>query len=281
MERLNRYYALVTETITRNHGTLHKFGGDMIMAFWNVMVPDDRACYNAVRCGLEMQNAIFYFRIQLENEGQRPLHLGIGCNTGEFAGGNIGGANRMEYTVIGDNVNLAQRIESLASRWQVLIAEETYSTIRNFCSAVMLRPASVKGKMQPITVYSIRGILQHDEGMLLTIPLVIMTPEGTISGSGLATLFTSTERSSELHIVSMATIPPWSSLLIQFDLPELTVAPRITGTISAAFRQTGEHNISYTHIILSELTGDAAAFMLLRAGSCTESRKNWGDMKRH
>ncbi len=281
VEKLNRYYSLVTEIITRNHGTLHKFGGDMIMAFWNVMVPDDRACYNAVRCGLEMQNAIFYFGIQLENERQRPLHLGIGCNTGEFAGGNIGGANRMEYTVIGDNVNLAQRIESLASRWQVLIAEETYTTIKNFCSAIRLKPVNVKGKTQPITVYSIRGMLLHDESMVLTIPLIIMTPEGNISGSGLATLFKSSGASSELHIVSMATIPPWTTLLVQFDLPELTVAPRISGTISAAFRQTSEHNTAYTHIILSDCTGDAAGFNLLRSGVCSESLKSWGDMKRH
>jgi adenylate cyclase len=281
VEKLNRYYALVTDIITRNHGTLHKFGGDMVMAFWNVMVPDDRACLNTIRCGLEMQNAIFFFGIELENEGQRPIHLGIGCNTGEFAGGNIGGTHRMEYTVIGDNVNLAQRIETLASRWQVLVSEETYATAKNFCSAIRLQPVLVKGKVLPITVYSIRGILQHDESMLLTIPLVIMTPEGTISGSGLATLYKETGTSTELHVVTVATIPPWSRLLIQFDLPELSVSPRLTGTISAAFRQATEHNTAYTHIILSELTGDPAAFSLLRSGACSDSRKSWGDMRRH
>ncbi len=124
-------------------------------------------------------------------------------------------------------------------------------------------------------------MLLHDESMVLTIPLIIMTPEGNISGSGLATLFKSSGASSELHIVSMATIPPWTTLLVQFDLPELTVAPRISGTISAAFRQTSEHNTAYTHIILSDCTGDAAGFNLLRSGVCSESLKSWGDMKRH
>ncbi|MBN1575963.1 MAG: hypothetical protein JW913_05385, partial [Chitinispirillaceae bacterium] len=281
VEKLNRYYALVTEIITRNRGTLHKFGGDMVMAFWNVMVPDDLACRNALMCSLEMQNAIFYFDIQLEHEGQRPLHLGVGCNTGEFAGGNIGGTHRMEYTVIGDNVNLAQRIESLASRWQVLIAEETCATVKNFCSTIKLLPAQVKGRVKPITVFSVRGILQHDNSMLLTIPLVIITPEGTISGSGLATCFQSAGGMQELHIVSIATIPPWNTLLIQFDLPELSVAPRLSGTIQAAYRTTGEGNAAYTHIILSDLTGDPNAFFLMQPGACIESRKNWGDMKRH
>jgi class 3 adenylate cyclase len=281
VEKLNRYFSLITEIITRHRGTLHKFGGDMVMAFWNVMVPDDLACQNAVRCSLEMQNAIFGFDIQLEHERQRPVYLGIGCNTGEFAGGNIGSADRMEYTVIGDNVNLAQRIESLASRWQVLIAEETYKSVRSECSAIRLLPVLVKGKVQPITVYSIRGILQADNSMLLTIPLVIMTPEGTISGSGLAVRCQSTNGLQELHIVSFAMIPSWNRLLLQFDLPELTTAPRVSGAIQAAYRGTYEGNAAFSHIILTELTGDKDALSLLRSCECTESRKSWADMKRH
>jgi len=281
VEKLNRYYSLVTEIITRNRGTLHKFGGDMVMAFWNVMVPDDLACQNALRCSLEMQNTLFQFDIQLENEGQRPLHLGVGINTGDFAGGNIGGTHRMEYTVIGDNVNLAQRIESLASRWQILVAQETFNAVQNYCAAVKLQPATVKGRKQPITVYSIRGMLQYDNSMLLTIPLIIMTPEGAISGSGLAVRYTTSSSGNELHIESVASIPSWSTLMVQFDLPEITVSPRLTGTIKHVSRKKNDRNSSYTHIILSELAGDTSAFTLLRAGGCFDSRKNWNDMKRH
>ncbi len=281
VEKLNRYYALVTEIVTRNRGTLHKFGGDMVMAFWNVMVPDANASQNALRCGLEMQNIIFHFGIQLEHEGQRPLHLGIGCNTGEFAGGNIGGIHRMEYTVIGDNVNLAQRIESLASRWQILVAEETFADVRAQCSAIRLPPAQVKGRNHPITVYSIRGILRNDGSMLLTIPLVIMTPEGAIAGSGLATGYRQQEENCELDIVSVASIPPWNSLLIQFDLPELSVAPRLGGAIRSALRKTGESGVAYTQIILSGLSGDDSALSLLRPKTLIESRKSWSEMKRH
>ncbi len=282
VEKLNRYYSLVADIITRNRGTLHKFAGDMVMAFWNVMVPDKKACYNSVRCSLEMQNLVFLFDIQLMYEGQQPLHLGIGCNTGEFAGGNIGGAERMEYTVIGDNVNLAQRIESLASRWQVLISGSTFESIKNLCSAVRLPPVLVKGRLQPITVYSIRGIFLDDNSTLLTIPLVIMTPEGENCGSGLAIRLLSEGASKQIHIVSAATVPLWTNLLIQFDLPELAVSPRLAGTIHAAYRTTtGDGKASYSNIILSELSGDTEAIALLKPGVCIESRKSWRDMKRH
>jgi len=282
VEKLNRYFSLITEIVTRNHGTLHKFGGDMVMAFWNVMVPDDCACRNAVSCGLEMQNAVFNFDIQLEYEGQRPIHLGIGCNTGGFAGGNIGGADRMEYTVIGDNVNLAQRIESLASRWQVLISEETYKNVKELCSAVRLPPVPVKGHSKPIVVYSVRSIERQDGSTLLTIPLFIMTPGGAISGSGLATsLVANGGGNGELHIFSIATIPPWTRLLVQFDLPELAVAPRISGTIKSADRITDQGNCACTHLVLVDLQGDPAALSLMQSGFCMESRKNWQEMRRH
>jgi len=281
VEKLNRYFSLVTEIVTGNQGTLHKFGGDMIMAFWNVMVPDDLACYHSVKCGIEMQNAVFTFDIQLEYEHQRPIHLGVGCNTGDFAGGNIGGANRMEYTVIGDNVNLAQRIESLASRWQVLVAHETFAAISSICSAIKLLPVLVKGKTEPIPVYSIRCIQLPDASLLATIPLVIMTPEGKIIGSGIAVKYCTTPDTNELHIQSMATILSWNTLLIQLDLPELSSAPRISGVIHTAYRKNIDGQASYSHIILTDLTGDKEAFQLLQPGTCVESKKGWGEMKRH
>lgn len=281
VKKLNRYYRLVTEIVTRHKGTLHKFGGDMVMAFWNVMVPDEKACENALRCGLEMQNTIFSFDIRLEYEGQRLLFLGVGCNTGGFAGGNIGGEERMEYTVVGDNVNLAQRIESLACRWQVLVAEETYMPVSQGASAIRLPSVLVKGRVAPITVYSVRGMQLADGSMLLTIPLVVMTPEGMVSGSGLATDYRIVNGRAELQVITVAAIPAWSTLIVQFDLPELTAAPRITGKVATLQRCSYEEKAPYSQLVLTDLTGDAAALMLLQPGKCIDSRKSWEEMKRH
>ncbi|MCX7727102.1 MAG: FHA domain-containing protein, partial [Chitinispirillaceae bacterium] len=78
VEKLNRYYSVVTDIVKKYKGTLHKFAGDMIMAFWNVMVPDKEASTSAIKCSLEMQNEVFLFNIALAYESQRPIYLGIG-----------------------------------------------------------------------------------------------------------------------------------------------------------------------------------------------------------
>ncbi|MEI6425120.1 MAG: adenylate/guanylate cyclase domain-containing protein, partial [Lentisphaerota bacterium] len=176
--KLNRYFAITTEIITRHRGTLHKFGGDMIMAFWNVMFADEHAQENAILASIEMQQGVWQFDCECITLGQTPVYIGIGCNTGEFAGGNVGGEDRMEYTVIGDNVNLAQRIESLASRWQVLVAEQTYNPAASLCSAVRLPLAQVKGKAAAIQIYSIRGIRDLEGNMLLNIPVNLIGDNG-------------------------------------------------------------------------------------------------------
>jgi class 3 adenylate cyclase len=281
VEKLNRYFSIVTELVTRNRGTLHKFGGDMVMAFWNVMVPDFSAEENAILTGLEMQNAVYVFDLDIENEGQRPIYLGIGCNTGEFAGGNIGGTERMEYTIIGDNVNLAQRIETMACRWQVLVASETYEPVKDKCIAVQLPPTQVKGRQQPITVYSIRGMVLGDSSLLLNIPIIIMTPDGNVIGSGLITKYRTICGVSELHFSTISSIPPWSNLFIQFDLPEMSSALHIRGKVAAAFRGVHEGKTEYSKIALTNLSGDECALSFFTQGTIVESKKSWVDMKRH
>ena len=280
-EKLNNYYSVVTEIITGNRGTLHKFGGDMVMAFWNVMYPDNSAEENAVRTGLELQNAVFSFDLDLENEGQKPVFLGIGCNTGEFAGGNIGGSDRMEYTVIGDNINLAQRIEALASRWQVLISSETYEPIKDKCVAIELEPAIVKGRKQPVKVYSVRGILHKNSSLLLDIPVYIMTPDGSVTGNGLLTLYRTVCGEPEIHISSFFRIPPWSTLIIQLDLPEFMNALQLSGKVAAVLRSAHDGRSVYSRIVLTNLGGDNEALAMLKPGTLLKSRKTWQNMKRH
>ncbi|MFM9625721.1 adenylate/guanylate cyclase domain-containing protein, partial [Streptomyces turgidiscabies] len=84
--------------------------------------------------------------------------MGIGLNSGHFIAGNMGSERRMEYTCIGDNVNLAQRLESRAGRGQVFISESTFERTTGKCLAVKLKPTFVKGKANAVTIYSVRGI---------------------------------------------------------------------------------------------------------------------------
>jgi adenylate cyclase len=281
VSKLNCYYSIVTEIITRNRGTLHKFAGDMVMAFWNVMVADSDAEENAVRTGLELQNAVFDFDLDLERDGQRPIFLGIGCNTGEFAGGNIGGIERMEYTVIGDNVNLAQRIESLASRWQVLIAEETYTMIRDRCAAVKLPLVSVKGRIQQIAVYSVRGMALADGSLLCAIPVYLLDTEGKVTGSGFISRYSKSNGKNEIHLSTHFDIPVQTQCTIQFDLPELLMMPQIGGRVYSVSRLAHSGGAVYTKAVIADLTGPMDVFEFFRAGACIESKKNWTDMRRY
>ena len=278
VEKLNRYFSITTEIITRNKGTLHKFGGDMIMAFWNVMVPDSHAQLNAIRASVEMQTAIWKFDAHLKTLGQAPLYLGIGCNTGEFAGGNVGGEDCMEYTIIGDNVNLAQRIESLASRWQVFVAQSTYEPTASHCCAVKMPVAQVKGKSAGIQVYSVRGI-QCDPGkMFLTIPIAIVGEHEAAYGRGMLVRFNNADASLVVCVEEDAVAHDTGSVRLQFDLPELSECYELRGTIRSV--KPFEQGIAGATIILEELSGDEA-LAFLRPGSCIESQKAWEEMKRH
>ena len=278
VRRLNRYFSITTEIITRHTGTLHKFGGDMIMAFWNVMVEDDDAQLNAIRAGVEMQGEVWKFDSDLRREEQSPIYLGIGCNTGEFAGGNVGGEDRMEYTVIGDQVNLAQRIESLASRWQVLVAEPTYAPAAQKCCAIKLPPVQVKGKSVPIQIYSIRGVTLGQNIVRLTIPVAI-TGGGLRKASGMLAHYNCSDGGLELYCESFSEMLPGSRIVLEFDLHELPRALSMTALVRSV--SPADSGKSFTTAILDAAEESAEALQFLRPGACFESSMNWEEMKRY
>ncbi|MCX6985378.1 MAG: FHA domain-containing protein [Lentisphaerae bacterium] len=275
--KLNRYFAITTEIITRNRGTLHKFGGDMIMAFWNVMFADEHAQENAILASVEMQQAVWQFDCECEASKQPPVYIGIGCNTGEFAGGNVGGEDRMEYTIIGDNVNLAQRIESLASRWQVFVAEHTYKPAASRCSAIKLPRAQVKGKTATIQIYSIRGIRDTDGNMLLNIPVTVIGDKGTSAGQGM--LFECRTENNTLNIMlsSNVSVRKGANVTLEFNIPEMGETIRM---ISEALDVKSCEGSAAYDVTLGNCSGkEALAFF--KPGFCMESNKTWDQMKRH
>jgi adenylate cyclase len=275
VDMLNRYFGITTEIITRHKGTLHKFGGDMIMAFWNVMLPDSHAQLNALRAGVAMQVAIWKFDCRSKNPGQTPLYLGIGCNTGEFAGGNVGGEDRMEYTIIGDNVNLAQRIESLASRWQVFAAQATFEPASMQCCAVKLPPVQVKGKSAGIQVYSVRGIQSDPGKMSLTIPVSLLSDTHQ---SGMLVQFNNSDSSLHLCMAEGEKAPKSGRIAIEFDLPEVSKKMMVKGLIRSITPLPPDNGSMV--IILDHLEGNEA-LSFLKPGCCIESDKAWEEMQRH
>jgi len=155
---LNDYLDEMCEIVIDNKGTIDKFIGDAIMAFWNAPLDDDGHRENAIKTGLEMVERLDHFNSKHSNVD--PLHIGIGMHTGDMVVGNVGSRKRFDYTVLGDNVNLASRIEGLTKKYGItfLVTKEviTGGLHQDTASELLFRhidTAIVKGKSKPIILF--------------------------------------------------------------------------------------------------------------------------------
>ncbi|MBI4859103.1 MAG: FHA domain-containing protein [Candidatus Riflebacteria bacterium] len=155
VELLNEYFGMMVEVVFRHGGTLDKFIGDSIMAFWGAPVshPDDPV--RAVSCALEMQEKMTQFNALAAGSGQPTLPVGIGINTGPAVVGNLGSARRYEYTVIGDPVNVASRVQQLAQPGQVLITGSTRTAAGDRIVAEEISLAELKGRQGRVPIYQV------------------------------------------------------------------------------------------------------------------------------
>jgi adenylate cyclase len=158
VEILNRYFTYMCEIIYRYGGTVDKFMGDSIMALF--MAPADRPSYieHAVCCAVEMQIAMDTFNKENNNLGLPNFYMGIGINTGQVVAGRVGSDLHSEYTVIGDEVNLASRIEAYTLRGQILLGEKTFSRVKELVTVENPIYVSVKGKLDPTPLYELIAI---------------------------------------------------------------------------------------------------------------------------
>ena len=161
---LNELLGAMTDVIMANDGTLDKFVGDEIMALWNVPLDQINHAELAVKCAVEMIRKNRELVDRWKAEGKDPLMLGIGINTGEAIAGNMGAeGKKMDYTVIGDTVNLGARVEALTRPLDadILITEYTYEKVKQSLTnipdieVVECEPQKVKGKEEPIRIFKI------------------------------------------------------------------------------------------------------------------------------
>lgn len=152
---LNRYFSLQVEIIFRHGGTLDKFIGDAIMAFWGAPQEDKQHAEHAVAAALEMEQSLLRFRAELGKEG-KDFDVGIGIHTGKAVVGFLGSEARMDYTAIGDTVNLSSRIEGLTKGIaRILVSADTVAQCRNVFD---FRPAGsykVKGRLQEVELFTL------------------------------------------------------------------------------------------------------------------------------
>ncbi len=158
LQILNRFFNELTEVIFAHHGTFDKYVGDELMAFFGAPVATGDDVLNALQSALEMQQVFRRVRDSLDLPELEPIGLGIGLHSGEVAVGNVGSERVMSYTVIGDVVNTAQRIQEAAQSGQILISEATYRLAESLLDAERLEARMFSGKSEPIVVYNLRGI---------------------------------------------------------------------------------------------------------------------------
>jgi adenylate cyclase len=158
IQMLNRCLGRMNEIVADHHGVIDKFMGDSIMVLFGVPVehPDD--VQRALACAVEMQVAMDELNRQGRPDGMPELFMGIGINTGTVMAGKFGSNFYSEYTVIGDEVNLASRIEAFSLRGQVLISESTFEHCHGFATASEAMEVFVKGKAQPVKLRELYAI---------------------------------------------------------------------------------------------------------------------------
>lgn len=152
---MNRYLTAMSAIILTYKGTVDKFIGDAIMAIWGAPLDDAEHPLNAVRTALAMQVQFRELVPQWEQEGFPPFAIGIGINSGPVSVGNFGSDERFDYTVIGDNVNLASRLEGLTKEYgvMVIISEQTLAGLEGKVYCRLLDRVRVKGKLKPVKIY--------------------------------------------------------------------------------------------------------------------------------
>ncbi|HBA27491.1 MAG TPA: adenylate/guanylate cyclase domain-containing protein, partial [Nitrospinae bacterium] len=166
---LNEYLGEMTDIVLKWEGTLDKFIGDAILTFWNAPMRQENHAELAIKCALNMVGRLKELQKKWQAEGKPMLDCGIGINTGEVIVGNIGAeGKKMDYTVIGDHVNLGSRVESLTRKYNthILITEFTLSKIKDLLAdetiwkteVTGLEKVIVKGKERPVGIYRVESL---------------------------------------------------------------------------------------------------------------------------
>jgi len=150
---LNRYLAAAAEAILAEQGTIDKFMGDAVMAWFNAPILQPDHAIRAVRAALRIRQAVEELRQEIPPELQRSF--GVGIHYGEVVLGLVGTETRLEYTAIGDSVNTAKRIQENSAAGQILISAEVYAQLDNKVNVRKVEPISAKGKKQPVEVYEV------------------------------------------------------------------------------------------------------------------------------
>jgi len=168
--QLNEYFSRMVDIVFRHKGTVDKFVGDMVMALYGAPVDDPDHAEHAVATAIEMVGALGDLNSKWAARGMAPLDIGIGINSGDMIAGNIGSSSIMSYTVIGDNVNLGSRLESLNKNYgtRIIISDASRTQLKGNYAIRPLGEVVVKGKTKPVSIFEV------------VVPSPVLEPDHTV-----------------------------------------------------------------------------------------------------
>ncbi|UCE26142.1 MAG: HAMP domain-containing protein [Candidatus Coatesbacteria bacterium] len=155
---LNDYLTEMTDVIFEYEGTLDKFLGDGLMAIFGAPVELAENTLSAVKAAVDMRDRLEEFNADRKARGEDPIRVGIGINFGEAIVGNVGSRERMDYTVIGDTVNVAQRLQAFSKGGQIILSEMAYGEVKNEINAKTMGEFQPKGRGESLVVYEVEGV---------------------------------------------------------------------------------------------------------------------------
>jgi adenylate cyclase len=153
---LTEYFTEMVEIVFEHSGSLDKFMGDAIMALWGAPIAHEDDADRAMQCALDQLNALEKMNAKWKEKDRQEIKIGVGINFGEVFAGNFGSDRRLEYTVIGDAVNTASRLCSVAGANEILISEPFYKALKKPPKVEALEPMQVKGKAKKVPVYRVK-----------------------------------------------------------------------------------------------------------------------------
>jgi adenylate cyclase len=159
---MNEFLTPLSRVVYKHRGTIDKYMGDCIMAFWGAPLPDESHARHAILAGIEMQATLKALQPHLKERGWPEIHIGVGINSGRVSVGNMGSEVRVAYTVMGDAVNLASRLEGITKQYGVgvVVGENTRNAVIDFVYRE-LDHVRVKGKDKPVAIYEPIGLLSE------------------------------------------------------------------------------------------------------------------------
>jgi adenylate cyclase len=159
---MNEFLTPLSRVVYKHHGKVDKYMGDCIMAFWGAPLPDPEHAKHAILAGIEMQATLKSLQPHFKERGWPEIHIGVGINTGRVSVGNMGSEVRVAYTVMGDAVNLASRLEGITKQYGVgvVVGENTRNAVTDFAYRE-LDHVRVKGKDKPVAIYEPIGLLSE------------------------------------------------------------------------------------------------------------------------